>query len=166
MYRCAPFGESGFRLRSAVLVMLLSLGLLGCVSQARMNQMDDEDDIREAVIHRLINEASTTIKPSATAYFLAFGPQDDDPPMDFMVRFQGNLPPVYRFSRCKVTAGKGVVDRISGGDGVLFSIMEIHWVAPDEVSVSTAYYESMVNSAKVSYQVKKGDQGWKVVMPR
>ena len=161
-----PSGSLRPSIRSLAQMVLLCLGLVGCVSQARINQMDDEDDIREAVIHRLINEASSSIKPSAAAYFVAFGPRDDDPPMGFMARFQGNLPPVYRFSRCKVTAGKGVVDRISGEDGVLFSVLEIQWNGPDLATVSTAYYESMVNSGKFSYQVKKGDEGWKVVMPR
>ncbi|HTI69083.1 MAG TPA: hypothetical protein VMF06_03915 [Candidatus Limnocylindria bacterium] len=160
------FGRSWLRLLMGFCAVWL---FAGCASEARQAKIDrryDEDDIREAVFHRLINDASSTIKPSSAAYFIAFGQRDDDPPMDFMTRFEGNLPPVYRFSRCKITAGKGVVDRISGETGIVFTINEIHWINPTEVDVSTTYYESMVNSAPLNYKVKKSEQGWKVEMPR
>jgi hypothetical protein len=128
-----------------------------------MNRRDAEDDIRETVYRQMMSESATTIKPSAAAYFLGLGPRDEDPPLMFMVRFEGQIPPVYRFSRCKITAGKGVLDRISGEEGVAFSITGIKWVNEMKAVVTAGYYESMVNSATRDYQVARGEQGWKVV---
>jgi hypothetical protein len=101
---------------------------------------DQEDNIREAVFRHQFKAFLPT--PKNKLYFLLFGTQTDpqDPPVTFMERFQGHIPPVKPFSQCVTSRKEGVKDKNTGERGLIFSVKSITWGSAIEAIVEGGYY--------------------------
>lgn len=123
-----------------------------------------EDDIREAVFRHMFQRNASSLQQGAAAYFLQLG--DGQDPSDILIqRFAGHTPPVKKVSQSTV-GPQGVVDKETGGRGLLFEIDSIKWLFDTEVEVAGGYYEGNVSSSGNTYTVRLQDGKWMVVEDR
>ena len=128
--------------------------------QARQLQ---EDDIREAVFRWQFDHNVSGQQKRAKVYFLSVGEKYGDPSDEFLKRFADNQPPVRKRSECTADAGKGVLDKKTGEQGLVFNVTRIQWKSDTEVEVEGGYYEAGLSASGNIYTLKKDQGKWKVV---
>jgi len=128
--------------------------------QARQLQ---EDDIREAVFRWQFDHNVSGQQKRAKVYFLSVGEKYGDPSDEFLKRFADNQPPVRKRSECTADAGKGVLDKKTGEQGLVFNVTRIQWKSDTEVEVEGGYYEAGLSASGNIYTLKKEQGKWKVV---
>ena len=79
-----------------------------------------------------------------------------------MKRFAGHKPPVRKVSACEADAKKGVRDKTTGEQGLIFRLVGVRWKSDTEVEVEGGYSESATSASTNVYVVKKIDGKWKV----
>ena len=145
------------------IVSLLLLSFLAssgmAAEEARQSQ---EDDIREAVFRWQFDHNVSGLQKKAQVYFLAVGEKGGDPSDEFIKRFAGNKPPVRKRSECSADAGKGVLDKKTGEQGLVFNVTTIKWNSDTEVEVEGGYYEAGLSASGNLYTVTKEKGKWNV----
>ncbi|MGO8925829.1 MAG: hypothetical protein ACLQU3_02885 [Limisphaerales bacterium] len=121
-----------------------------------------EDDIREAVFRWQFDHNVSGQQKKAKVYFLSVGEKYGDPSDEFIKRFADNKPPVRKRSECTADAGKGVLDKKTGEQGLIFNVTSIKWSSDTEVEVEGGYYEAGLSASGNIYTVKKEKGKWKV----
>jgi len=147
-----------------ILILLFSLASFDLGAEpARQNQ---EDDIREAVFRRQLNEFGSTGLPDTAprdmpkAYFIGLG-EKDDPSDAFIKRFNGHKPPVRKLSACKMSVD-GDFDKKTGERGYVLSVGTITWKSDTEVDVNGFWHVSGLCASWDTYTLKKQNRKWKV----
>ena len=144
----------------AYLFLLFGFASLGLAAdKARESQTDD---IREAVFRWQFDHNASGQQTNAQVYFLEVGQKGDDPSDEFMKRFAGHKPPVRKKSACNAAPGKGVFDKKTGQQGLIFRATSIDWKSDAEVDVQGGYYEAGLSSSGNTYTLKKKNGKWKV----
>jgi len=141
----------------ALLLVFASAGM--AATQARQSQ---EDDIREAVFRWQFNHNVSGLQTNAKVYFLAVGEKGGDPSDEFMKRFVGNKPPVRKRSQCTANAGRRVLDKQTGEQGLIFNVTSLRWISDTEVEAEGGYYEAGLSSSGNIYTLKKDNGKWKM----
>ena len=90
------------------------------------------------------------------------GEDEADPADKFMQRFAEHKPPVRKKSASKNVWTAGVMDKITGDQGLRLWVVGIKWVSDAEVQVEGGYYEGSESSSINTYTVKKENGKWKV----
>ncbi|RMG51792.1 MAG: hypothetical protein D6723_10040 [Acidobacteria bacterium] len=148
------------------LCTLWMLTLAGCQKSAatRGSRSDAEDDIREAVFRYQFQHNHSGLQQQADAYCLSFGRPGayQDPPDAFLKRFRDHVPPVRRASQCEISPPHGVIDKATGGKGLIFWIATIRWVNDEEVEVEGGYYEAGTSASGNLYRVVREHGRWVV----
>jgi hypothetical protein len=121
-----------------------------------------EDDIREAVFRWQFDHNVSGQQKKAKVYFLSVGDNYGDPSDEFIKRFADNKPPVRKRSECTADAGKGVLDKKTGGQGLIFNVTRIQWKSDTEVEVEGGYYEAGLSASGNTYTLKKDKGKWQV----
>ena len=142
----------------SLLVAFTSVGM--AADQARQLQ---EEDIREAVFRWQFDNNVSGQQKRAKVYFLAVGEKSGDPSDELLKRFADHQPPVRKRSACTADAGKGVLDKRTGEQGLLFRVTNIKWKSDTEVEVEGGYYEAGLSASGNLYTLKKEQGKWKVV---
>lgn len=128
------------------------------------------DDIREAVFrHQFLHNASG-LQQDARVYFIGFYVPGDslrqgyylDPSDQLLTRFEGNVPPVKRFSACRQSI-TGVFDIQTGARGLLFRIESVTEIKDNEAEVTGGYFEAGLSASGNVYTVRWADGRWTVV---
>jgi hypothetical protein len=127
--------------------------------KARQSQ---EDDIREAVFRWQFDHNVSGQQKKAKVYFLAVGEKYGDPSDEFIKRFADNKPPVRKRSECSADAGKGVLDKKTGEQGLIFHVTSIKWISDTEVEAEGGYYEAGLSASGNIYTLKKEKGKWQV----
>jgi hypothetical protein len=140
-----------------LLFVFLSVGM--GADNARQSQ---EDDIREAVFRWQFDHNVSGQQKKAKVYFLAVGEKYSDPSDQFIKRFADNKPPVRKRSECTADAGKGVLDKKTGEQGLLFHVTSIKWKSDAQVEVEGGYYEAGLSASGNIYTLKNERGKWKV----
>ena len=140
-----------------LLFAFLSVGM--GADNARQSQ---EDDIREAVFRWQFDHNVSGQQKKAKVYSLAVGEKYSDPSDQFMKRFADNQPPVRKRSECNADAGKGVLDKKTGEQGLLFHVTSIKWKSDAQVEVEGGYYEAGLSASGNIYTLKNERGNWKV----
>ena len=145
---------------TATLFLLFAFASLGLgAADGRQSQ---EDDIREAAFRWQFDHNVSGQQKKAKVYFLAVGEKSADPSDEFIKRFADNKPPVRKRSECSADPGKGVLDKKTGGQGLMFLVTSIKWNSDTEVEVKGGYYESGRSASGNTYTLKKEKGKWKV----
>jgi hypothetical protein len=71
-------------------------------------------------------------------------------------------PAVHPFSRCRVTARDGVVDRVTGVQGVILQVARLVWVHAAAVEAVGGYYCTHRHAAGFRYHVAHDRDLWAV----
>jgi len=121
-----------------------------------------EDDIREAVFRWQFDHNLSGQQKKAKVYFLSVGDKYGDPSDEFIKRFADNKAPVRKRSECTVDAGKGVLDKKTGEQGLIFNVTRIQWKSDTEVEVEGGYYEAGLSASGNIYTLKNERGKWKV----
>ena len=122
----------------------------------------EENNIREAAFRFQFGHYATGEQKSAKVYFLACGESKPDPSDEFMSRFAGHTPPVSKLSACEANAIKGVHDKKTGEQGVVFTVSYfINWDSTNTAFVTGTYYSGRSFSEN-SFYLKKENGNWKV----
>jgi len=104
---------------------------------------DEEWNIREAVYRYQFAHNASSVRARAAVYCLSVSATDEtppaDPPSEFMRRFASDMPVVKAQSECSKSE-RGVLDRQTGGRGLVFSTTLLRWASSTEVEVSGGYF--------------------------
>jgi hypothetical protein len=98
--------------------------------------------------------------PQSSHYYLAL--QGRDPEAAVLHRLQRLGPAVHPFSRCRVTARDGVVDRVTGVQGVILQVARLVWVHGAAVDAVGGYYCTHQHAAGFRYHVAHDRGPWAV----
>jgi hypothetical protein len=139
-----------------------SFTYLGEQPTADKNRASQEDDIREAVFRWQFNHNASGQQWTASAYFLEVNQGDGEPSDEFMRRFADHKPPARKKSACRTSFREGVVDKKTGGKGLIFSVTSMIWISDTEVVVAGGYYEANLSASWNTYTLKKDKGKWKV----
>ncbi len=120
--------------------------------------------IREATFRYQFQKNASGQQQKAGAYFLSLGrdSKPEYPDEDFLRRFVDVQPPVKSAAQCESSAEKGVRDKQTGVQGLIFYVGEIKWISDTEVEVSGGYYEAGLSASGNTYYLKKKDGKWVV----
>lgn len=124
-----------------------------------------EDDIREAVFRHLFQFNDSGLQAGAAAYYLALGATNErgqDPPDEFTRRFEGDRPPVKKYSDCVYSPATGVRDPVTGERGLVFQVGGIRWLKADRVEVQGSYTEAGLGGAGYTYVLQREGSSWVV----
>ena len=128
-------------------------------SQGR-DKLTDEENIREVVFRYQFGHNSSGQQQRAKIYFLSLN-ENRSPGNGFMSRFRGHKPPVKKVSAASVSA-RGVVDKKTGRQGLVFRITGIKWLGETEVEVEGGYFESGHSASTNVYKVSRENGNWVV----
>jgi ankyrin repeat protein len=127
----------------------------------------ENDDIREAIFRHQIGPEVPGKQQRVQVYFLSVLDHASgkyiDPSPDFMKRFAKNKPRVAKESECTSSPYKGVRDKVTGEEGLIFQVGFIKWIAEDEVEVEGGYYEAGLSASGNTYHLRKKNGKWVVV---
>jgi hypothetical protein len=98
--------------------------------------------------------------PQPAHYYLAL--QGQDPEVAVLHRLQRLGPAVHPFSRCRVTARDGVVDRVTGVQGVILQVARLVWVHAAAMDAVGGYYCTHRHAAGFRYHVAHDRGPWAV----
>ena len=98
--------------------------------------------------------------PQPAHYYLAL--QGRDPEAAVLRRLQRLGPGVHPFSRCRVTARDGVVDRVTGVQGMILQVARLVWVHGAAVEAIGGYYCTHRHAAGFRYHVAHARDPWAV----
>lgn len=98
--------------------------------------------------------------PPSSHYYLTL--QGRDPEAAVLYRLQRLGPAVHPFSRCRVTARDGVVDRVTGVQGVILQVARLVWAHAAAVDAVGGYYCTHRHAAGFRYHVAHNRGLWAV----
>jgi hypothetical protein len=98
--------------------------------------------------------------PPSPRYYLAL--RGHDPDEALLRQLSAVTPGIQPFSRCRVTARDGVLDRVSGARGVIVQVARFAWVHAAAVDVVGGYYITHRHAASFRYHVEPDGQQWAV----
>jgi hypothetical protein len=98
--------------------------------------------------------------PQPSRYYLAW--HGRDPEAAVLQRLQRLGPAVHPFSRCRVTARDGVVDRTTGARGVILQVARCTWPHATAADVVGGYYLTHRQAASFRYHLEPHDGRWAV----
>ena len=141
---------------SILVLPLVLLGTTACASSAPPppsvpGGIVAEADIAEAVFRYQFQHNASAIQQEADHYCLSL-PGERSPDGDFLHRFDGNHPPVWRADECQ---------RGSGHD-LFFRVQRLDWRSDTEVWVSGGFWERNLSSSRESYRVRFKKGKWVV----
>jgi len=122
---------------------------------------DPDDAIRFAVFRYQFDHNASAQKTNAGVYCLSLslaGQEPIDPSDELVTSFTTHEPPVKKRSQCE-TSMRGVFDRQTSRQGLMFYIGQIKRTSETEAVVSGGYYEGGLSSSGNSYHVvRRGDE--------
>lgn len=126
------------------------------VREARDTRASEEFDALEALYRYQFehNRSSATAQGTVSAYYLSLG-DGGDPPPEVLERFADHVPPVLPASR-----------KPAGPVGVLLRVGAVRWIDGDTIECEGGYWEASLSSARNTYRLKRGGEGWAVVSAR
>jgi hypothetical protein len=141
----------------------LILALIFAQADSQYSKVDAEDDIREAVFRYQFDHDAIQQKPHTKVYFISFENRKD-PDDKFLKRFAGNIPNVKKESQAVASNNGtgGVIDKESGGLGIIFRITQLKWVNENEVEVEASFHVAMLFAGGCKYLVMRQDKKWVV----
>ncbi len=145
----------------AVALLLLATGAaVGVDDDFRKRE---EADIREAVFRYQMDHLVFAEMWKVRHYYLSWDGTDQDPPADFMKRFNGHTPPVNKVSACTGSkSGNPVQDKKTGESGLVFSVRHIKWISDTAVEVDGWCFSGRLSGWGGTFKVEKQRRGWKV----
>jgi hypothetical protein len=93
-------------------------------------------------------------------YYLAL--QGHDPDEALLRRLRELTPWVQPLSQCRVTARHGVIDRATGGRGLIIQVARLTWVYGAAADVVGGYYITHRHAAGLRYRVARQGHDWAV----
>ncbi len=152
-------------MKRLVALILLFLVASACWGAKSVNREKAEDDIREAVFRYQFTDSSWC-KP-AQVYFLSVN--NNDPGKAVIKRFQGHRPEVKPLSKCRIDKvwvrgrlPESVMDRETGGRGLIFKASAIKWLNSSKVEVVGGYFADGLNSSRSTYTIELEKGHWGV----
>ena len=133
------------------------------VSNALMNDLDEEDLIREIVFKKIL-ERWRAPDASLKAFYLSV--EDKDPSENLLKKFVGKYKvPIRKFSDSIIFAPDGdtVLNKNTKEQGVLFSISKIDWKNKNEVVVNAGSYIGNMGGDGCDYVLTKENGSWKII---
>jgi hypothetical protein len=118
-----------------------------------------EEAVCEAVFRYQLRQPLADA-PRPLCYYLAW--QGRDPDDAFLRRLRALAPNVQPLSCCRVSARDGVVDRVTGGCGVIVQVTRLTWVHAAAVDVVGGYYLTHRQAAGLRYHVEHDGRHWAV----
>ncbi|MBX6316737.1 MAG: hypothetical protein IRY99_28060 [Isosphaeraceae bacterium] len=91
-------------------------------------------------------QKSAALRQQAKGYYLTI--LDEDPPVEFLKRFETHTPPV--------TAGS----KFKEGQGVKFRIESLKWIDDDTAELRGGYYEGPLSASYFLYRVNRKNGRW------
>ncbi len=155
--------------RDALPSLVLVLFLSGFSSAPPASDIDP--DIAEAVFRYQFAHNASGQKAEANVYCIGFssrsadGGINRDPSTEFLTRFADVKPPVKAASQCSFDKkfGNSVVDRSTGGFGLIFRIESVKCADNSHCDVQGGYYEANESSSGNTYHLEKQREKWVVV---
>jgi hypothetical protein len=129
---------------------------LGAARPRRLVPTPLEVAVGEAVFRYQLQQPVADA-PQPTHYYLAL--QGRDPEAAVLQRLG---PAVHPFSRCQVTARDGVVDRVTGVQGMILQVARLVWVHAAAVEAVGGYYCTHRHAAGFRYHVAPNKGQWAV----
>jgi hypothetical protein len=121
----------------------------------------DPDAVREATFRYMFGKNASGQKQSARVYCLEVE-NSADPSAAFLARFKNVAPHVTRASACDASADKGVIEKSSGKQGLIFRVDTIIWVDDDHAEVGGGYYEAGLSASGNTYYLERKNGAWHV----
>ena len=116
-----------------------------------MGQLEiNEAVIREVVFRYQFDNNMSSGQRNVDHLFLAFT-DGQDPPLEFLDRFVGQVPKVEPVSMSKVSSAP-----------LIFRIESIQWIDGKTAKVDGGYYENRRSASGNTYLVERRDGGWVV----
>jgi hypothetical protein len=85
-----------------------------------------------------------------------------DPSPAFLARLRSAAPHVTRASACDASADKGVIEKSSGKQGLIFRVESISWIDDDHAEVGGGYYEAGLSASGNTYYLERKNGAWHV----
>jgi hypothetical protein len=98
--------------------------------------------------------------PQPSHYYLALHGRDPEAAVLHRLQHLGSA--VHPFSRCRVTARDGVIDRVTGVQGVILQVAWLVWVHAAAVEAVGGYYCTHRHAAGFRYDVAHDRGLWAV----
>ena len=131
-------------------------------AQAPVEPAREDDDIIEAVLrHEWARFAGGGVKYAFI--FIRFPNQQDNPPPEFMARFEGHEPRVL--PACFADPGMNGVRHWYGekGRGIILRVTELRRVGLDRAEVEGGHHAGGRSSSRRTYSVERREGRWVVV---
>jgi hypothetical protein len=136
------------------------------VKSSEQKRTADENDITEAVFRYQFIHNDSFIRRTAAFYYLSLGGAFDNNSKDvsdeFLKRFDGNTPPVRKFSKAHYDLVEGITDKETGKKGLAFEVRTIKWLGDDAVEVEGGYIENGTSASGELFTVKREGGMWVV----
>jgi hypothetical protein len=132
--------------------------------EAQPRFTDADDAIRFAVFRYQFDHNVSGQKTNAGVYCLSLslaGQEPIDPSEELVAAFRTHEPPVKPQSQCE-TSTRGVFDRQTSRQGLMFYIDQIKRTSETEAVVSGGYYEGGLSGSGNSYHVVRRGDEWTV----
>lgn len=125
-------------------------------------------DVREAVFRHQFEDNASGQQQSVAYYFLALGnpTEREDPPPEFLKRFEGHTPKVVPVSQSTAADNSAVIHQDDGKRGLIFQITNLQWIDETTAEVQGGYYEGNVSASGNLYRVEKRGDEWVVTDDR
>lgn len=121
------------------------------------SRAEDEDNIAEVVFRYQMNDCFPGRQRQV--YFLRRA--KDDPSDRFMKRFEGDTPPVKKFSQ-STKLSDGLADKDSRQPGILLGVAKIEWDDAAKVTVIGSCFADTENVMEYVYEVIREGKQWVV----
>ena len=154
---------------------VLAFAVAGCQVMDQISSSDTKkpvaklsDDLAAAVFRYQFAHNASGRQDKASVYCIGYGSNPGSetifgPSPKLLRLLAGIKPHVAAYTACAIDPSRGVVEKSTGGDGLLFKIATVSCSTMKRCIVQGGYYESSLSASANAYFLKKRDQGWIVV---
>jgi hypothetical protein len=139
-------------LRIRFLITLFTLAIITLPFHTDGANINDEENIYEAVFLYQFGHNNSISQQKAKAYYLTIGTNNENPSDNFIKRFKSHKPKVLKIS--EFDRNKNVL---------IFKITKLQWISATEVEVTGGWKENPLSAAGGTYRVKKRNGKWVVL---
>jgi hypothetical protein len=143
--------------------------MLLCTGAMAQSSPPIDPDIAETTFRYQFAHNASGQQADAHVYCIGFAatngesPERRDPSPEFLSRFGDVTPPVKAYSQCSTSADKGVIDKATGKEGLIFTISSVKCADATRCEVEGGYYEASLSASGNTYYLERHDAKWVVV---
>ncbi len=155
------------RAASAGLAFLVAgCGLLS--SEAGTKKASLSDDMAASVFRYQFAHNASALQGNAHVYCIGYGGNPSSevvygPSQKLLGLLADVKPHVAAYTACAIDPAKKIIEKSTGGAGLLFKIATVECFSLDRCTIHGGYYEGLLSATSNAYFLKKRHHGWVVV---